>query len=46
MTPDPDQVHEHHHVATGLIGEKVKAEVTVEQQHRQGRGQDRECRDD
>jgi hypothetical protein len=46
MTPDPDQVYELHHVAAGLIVEKVKAEVTVEQQHRQGRGQDRKCRDD
>ena len=46
MAPGPDQVHEHHHVAAGFIGEEVKAEVAVQQQHRQRRGQDREGGDD
>ena len=46
MAPDPDEVHEHHHVAAGLVGEEVEAEVAVEQQHRERRGQHREGRDD
>jgi hypothetical protein len=33
-------------VAAGLIGEEVKAEIAVEDQHRQGCGQDRERRND
>jgi hypothetical protein len=46
MTPGPDQVHEHHNVAAGIVGEEVEAEVTVQQQHRQCRRQDREGGDD
>ena len=46
MPPGPDEVHEHHHVAAGLVGEEVEAEVAVEQQHRQRGGQDREGGDD
>ena len=46
MSPCPDQVHEHHHVAAGFVGEEMKAEVAVQQQHRQRRGQDREGGDD
>ena len=46
MSPRPDQVHEHHHVAAGFVGEEVKAEVAVQQQHRQRRRQDREGGDD
>ena len=46
MSPGPDQVHEHHHVAAGFVGEEVKAEVAVEQQHRQRRREDGEGGDD
>ncbi len=46
MAPGPDQVHEHHHVATGFVGEKMESEIAVEDQHRQRRGQDWECGDD
>ena len=46
MAPDPDKVHEHHHVAAGFVGEEMEAEVPVERQHRQRRGQNRECSDD
>ena len=31
MAPGPDEVHEHHHVAAGLVREEVEAEVAVEQ---------------
>jgi hypothetical protein len=33
-------------VASGIIGEEMHAEVAVEQQHHEGRGQDLECGDD
>ena len=46
MPPGPDEAHEHHRVAAGLIREKVEAEVAVERQHRQRRGEDREGGDD
>ena len=46
MAPGPDQIDEHHHVAAGLIGEEVKAEIAVEDEHRERRGQDREGGDD
>ena len=46
MAPDPDQVHVHHRVAARLVREEVEAEITVEQQHRERRGQDRKGRDD
>ena len=46
MAPGPDQIDEHHHVAAGLVGEEMKAEVAVEHQHRERRGQDREGGDD
>ncbi len=46
VTPGPDQVDVHHHVATHVIGKEMGAEVTVgsEQGHRDG--QDREGGDD
>ncbi len=46
VTPDPEQVHVHHRVAAGIDRKEVKPEVSVEQQHRQGCGQDRKGRDD
>ena len=46
MSPRPDQVHEHHHVAAGFVGEEMKAEVAVQQQHGQRRREDREGGDD
>ena len=46
VTPCPDQIHEHHDVAAGLIGKEMKAEVAIEYQHRERGSQDRECRDD
>jgi hypothetical protein len=46
MSPRPNEVHEHHHVAAGFVGEKVEAEVTVEQQHGQRRREDGEGGDD
>ena len=42
VSPRPDEVHEHHGVAAGLVGEEMKAEIAVEGQHRERRGQDRE----
>src|SRR3982074_3100914 len=45
MTPNPEQVDIHHRVALALDREEMKAEVTIEQQHRQGRSQNREGRD-
>ncbi len=45
MTPHPEQVHVHHRIALAIDREEVKAEVTVEQEHREGGGQDRESRD-
>jgi hypothetical protein len=27
MQGAPDQVHEHHHVAAGFVGKKVKAQI-------------------
>ena len=46
MAPDPDEVIEHHHIAAGLVGEEMEAEVAIEQQHRESRRQHREGRDD
>ena len=46
VPPGPDEVHEHHRVAAGLVGEEVEAEIAVEQEHRQGGGEDRERGDD
>ena len=46
MAPCPDQVHEHHHVAAGFVGEEMEAEIAVERQHRERRGEDREGGDD
>ena len=45
MTPNPEQVDIHHRVALSIDREEMKAEVTIEQQHRQGRSQNREGRD-
>src|SRR5215510_11371350 len=42
MPPHPDEVHEHHGIAAGFVGEEVKAEVTVQEQHGQGRREDGE----
>ena len=44
MSPCPDQVHEHHDVAAGFIGEKMEAEIAIEQQHRQRRCENRKRR--
>ena len=42
MPPRPEQVDIHHLVAAGVIGKEMHAEVTVEQQHHEGRRQNRE----
>src|SRR2546426_5448376 len=42
VSPRPDQVHEHHRVATRLVGEEVKPGVTIEQQHAERCREDRE----
>ena len=44
MPPGPDEVHVHHRVAAGLVGEKMHAQIAVQGQHQQGGGEDRECR--
>ncbi len=46
VAPHPDEVHEHHHVAAALVGEEVEAEVAVERQHRERRGENRKGGDD
>jgi hypothetical protein len=46
MAPRPEQIDIHHLVATGIICEEMHADVAVEQQHEEGRGQDRKCGDD
>ena len=46
MSPRPNEVHKHHHVAAGFIGEKVEPEVTVQQQHGQRRRENGKRRDD
>ena len=33
VPPGPDEVHEHHGVAAGLIREEMKAEIAVKRQH-------------
>ena len=46
MPPGPDEVHEHHGIAAGFVGEEVKAEVAIQEQHGQGRRKDGESGDD
>jgi hypothetical protein len=46
MTPGPDEVDVHHGIAAGLVREEMKSQVAIEEKHREGRGQDRESRDD
>ena len=46
MAPRPEQIDIHHLVAAGVIGKEMHAEVAVEQQHHEGRGQDRKRGDD
>ena len=46
VAPGPDEVDIHHGVSTKLVGEEVEAEIAVQQQHREGPGQDREGGDD
>jgi len=46
MAPAPDEVDVHHRVAAHVGGKEVEAAVAVQQQHREGRGEDREGRDD
>ena len=46
VPPGPNQVDVHHGVAAEVRREEMEAEVAVEQQHREGRRQDREGRDD
>ncbi len=46
VSPRPDQVPEYHHVAAGFVGEEVKAEIPVQQQHGQRRREDGEGGDD
>ncbi len=42
VAPDPDQVHIHHGVAAKIIGEEVRADITVKRQQNKNRGQNRE----
>ena len=46
MAPRPKQIGIHHLVAAEVVGEEMHPQVTVEQQHDEGRGQDRERGDD
>ena len=46
MAPPPEQVDIHHLVAAGVIRKEMHAEVTVEEQHYEGGGQNREGGDD
>ncbi len=46
MAPRPEQVDVHHGVAAHVRREEMEPEIAVEQQHREGRGQHREGRDD
>ncbi len=46
VPPGPDQVHVHHRVAAEIGREEVEPEIAVEQQHREGRSEDRERRYD
>ena len=46
MAPRPEEIDIHHLVAAGIIGEEMHAEIAVEQQHHEGRGQDRKRGDD
>ena len=46
MAPGPDEVDEHHHVAAGVIGKEMEAEIAIEREHAQGGGEDRKSGDD
>ncbi len=46
MPPGPDEVHEHHRVAAAGIGEEMEADIAVEEQHGERRGEHREGGDD
>jgi hypothetical protein len=45
VTPCPEQIDIHHLVAAGVIGKEMHAEITVEQQHQESRGQYWKCSD-
>src|SRR3546814_1310589 len=46
MSPDPDQVHIHHRRSAEIVGEEIGADIAVEAQEHERRGQDRETGDD
>ncbi len=46
MPPDPDQVHIHHRRPAEIVGEEVRADIAIEAEQNERRGQDREGGDD
>ena len=46
MAPDPDKIDVHHRAAAEIVAEEIGADVAIQAEHREHRGQHRKRRDD